>query len=64
MTLKVIGTGFSRTGTDSMREALGMLGFSEAMPAEAAVLLEHNAPRRNRRGPFNYAPELNRRSLS
>ena len=27
MTLKVIGTGFGRTGTDSMREALGMLGF-------------------------------------
>ena len=27
MTLKVIGTGFGRTGTDSMREALNMLGF-------------------------------------
>ena len=27
MTLKVIGTGFGRTGTDSMREALDMLGF-------------------------------------
>lgn len=27
MTLKVIGTGFGRTGTDSMREALTMLGF-------------------------------------
>ena len=27
MTLKVIGTGFGRTGTDSMRDALGMLGF-------------------------------------
>ena len=27
MTLKVIGTGFGRTGTNSMREALGMLGF-------------------------------------
>ena len=27
MALKVIGTGFGRTGTDSMREALGMLGF-------------------------------------
>ena len=27
MTLKVIGTGFGRTGTDSMREALGILGF-------------------------------------
>ena len=25
--LKVIGTGFGRTGTDSMREALNMLGF-------------------------------------
>lgn len=27
MTLKVIGTGFGRTGTDSMREALEILGF-------------------------------------
>lgn len=27
MTLKVIGTGFGRTGTDSMREALNILGF-------------------------------------
>lgn len=27
MALKVIGTGFGRTGTDSMREALGILGF-------------------------------------
>jgi hypothetical protein len=27
MTLKVIGTGFGRTGTDSMREALNMLGL-------------------------------------
>ena len=27
MILKVIGTGFGLTGTDSMREALGMLGF-------------------------------------
>jgi hypothetical protein len=27
MPLKVIGTGFGRTGTDSMREALNMLGF-------------------------------------
>ncbi len=27
MTLKVIGAGFGRTGTDSMREALGILGF-------------------------------------
>ncbi|TPI36084.1 sulfotransferase family protein [Mesorhizobium sp. B3-1-6] len=27
MSLKVIGTGFGRTGTDSMREALTMLGF-------------------------------------
>lgn len=27
MTLEVIGTGFGRTGTDSMREALEMLGF-------------------------------------
>jgi len=27
MTLRVIGAGFGRTGTDSMREALGILGF-------------------------------------
>jgi hypothetical protein len=27
MTIQVIGTGFGRTGTDSMREALGILGF-------------------------------------
>ncbi|MGB3179374.1 MAG: sulfotransferase family protein [Albidovulum sp.] len=27
MTIKVIGTGFGRTGTDSMREALTILGF-------------------------------------
>jgi hypothetical protein len=27
MTLKVIGAGFGRTGTDSMREALSILGF-------------------------------------
>lgn len=27
MTLEVIGTGFGRTGTDSMREALNILGF-------------------------------------
>ena len=27
MALKVIGTGFGRTGTDSMREALNLLGF-------------------------------------
>lgn len=27
MTLKVVGTGFGRTGTDSMREALNILGF-------------------------------------
>ena len=27
MPLKVIGTGFGRTGTDSMREALTILGF-------------------------------------
>jgi hypothetical protein len=27
MSLKVIGTGFGRTGTDSMREALEILGF-------------------------------------
>lgn len=27
MTLRVIGTGFGRTGTDSMREALAILGF-------------------------------------
>ncbi|MDX8512467.1 sulfotransferase family protein [Mesorhizobium captivum] len=27
MTIRVVGTGFGRTGTDSMREALTMLGF-------------------------------------
>lgn len=27
MTLRIIGAGFGRTGTDSMREALNMLGF-------------------------------------
>ncbi|TGP20249.1 MULTISPECIES: sulfotransferase family protein [unclassified Mesorhizobium] len=27
MSIKVVGTGFGRTGTDSMREALTMLGF-------------------------------------
>jgi Sulfotransferase domain len=27
MSIKVIGAGFGRTGTDSLREALGMLGF-------------------------------------
>lgn len=27
MALQVIGTGFGRTGTDSMREALGLLGY-------------------------------------
>ncbi|WP_263489056.1 sulfotransferase family protein [Mesorhizobium sp. ES1-3] len=27
MSIKVIGTGFGRTGTDSMREALAILGF-------------------------------------
>ncbi len=27
MPLEVVGTGFGRTGTDSMREALGILGF-------------------------------------
>ena len=29
MTLKVIGTGFGRTGTDSLREALNILGFGK-----------------------------------
>ena len=28
--LKVIGTGFGRTGTDSMREALSILGSAPA----------------------------------
>lgn len=27
MTLQIIGAGFGRTGTDSMRAALNMLGF-------------------------------------
>jgi hypothetical protein len=29
--LKVIGTGFGRTGTDSMREALEILGLQELL---------------------------------
>ena len=30
MTLRIIGAGMGRTGTDSMREALNMLGFGPA----------------------------------
>ena len=32
MTLKVIGTGFGRTGTGSMRKALDMVGFRPCHP--------------------------------
>ncbi len=41
MTLRVIGTGFGRTGTDSLRNALNILGFGpchhmhEVMPSDA-----------------------------
>ncbi len=34
MTLRVIGAGFGRTGTDAMREALNILGFG---PERVAV---------------------------
>jgi len=37
MTLKVIGAGFGRTGTDSMREALDMLGFGPCHHMRALI---------------------------
>ena len=37
MSLKVIGTGFGRTGTDSMREALEILGFGPCHHMRALV---------------------------
>ena len=43
MTLKVIGTGFGRTGTDSMREALGMLGFGPCPASAPAPRVENPA---------------------
>lgn len=43
MTLKVIGTGFGRTGTDSMRNALNILGVG---PTHHMFELEEGAPLR------------------
>ncbi len=42
MPLKVIGTGFGRTGTDSMREALNILGVGPGDRAHALGLYEAN----------------------
>lgn len=41
MTLKVIGTGFGRTGTESMREALGILGFGPCHHMHEVIAHEH-----------------------
>ncbi len=41
MTLKVIGTGFGRTGTDSMREALDILGFGPCHHMHEVIAHEH-----------------------
>jgi hypothetical protein len=43
MPLKVIGTGFGRTGTDSMRTALNMLGFGPTH--HMLEIIEHPAQR-------------------
>jgi len=43
MTLKIIGTGFGRTGTDSMRKALNILGIG---PTHHMHELGNNAPLR------------------
>ena len=40
MALRVIGTGFGRTGTDSMREALNVLGFGPCHHMSGKELLE------------------------
>jgi hypothetical protein len=45
MPLKVIGTGFGRTGTDSMRLALNMLGFG---PTHHMVEVLDNPPQKER----------------
>ena len=41
MTLRVIGTGFGRTGTDSMREALDILGFGPCHHMYEVMAHEH-----------------------
>lgn len=41
MTLRVIGTGFGRTGTDSMREALDILGFGPCHHMHEIIAHEH-----------------------
>jgi len=41
MTLRVIGTGFGRTGTDSMREALDVLGFGPCHHMHEIIAHEH-----------------------
>ena len=41
MTLRVIGTGFGRTGTDSMREALEILGFGPCHHMHEVIDHEH-----------------------
>jgi hypothetical protein len=45
MPLKVIGTGFGRTGTDSMREALNILGFG---PCHHMMEVNNNPTQRQR----------------
>src|SRR5437016_8492699 len=41
MTLKVIGAGFGRTGTDSMREALNILGLGPCHDMFEVIANEH-----------------------
>lgn len=41
MTLRVIGTGFGRTGTESMREALNVLGFGPCHHMHEIIAHEH-----------------------
>lgn len=45
MSLKVIGTGFGRTGTDSMREALEILGFGPCHHMRAVMTDEDQKAR-------------------
>ncbi len=42
MTIKVIGAGFGRTGTDSMREALTILGFGPCHHMKSVMADEEN----------------------
>ena len=42
MSIKVIGTGFGRTGTDSMREALAILGFGPCHHMSEVIANEEN----------------------